>query len=147
MEKGAVQTSMLSGGQDNGGQARNHAYYNCYLSAMSDMSNNMTHTCRVKLFNRGDKISSEAKERKLKREYIALIKLEQLIFWTDVGREGADHVRQQMRNKCMAEHMAMMDPDMSIKNAQKIIRDSLDVQRKADQTKRQRFSRSAPNNK
>jgi len=97
---------------------------------------------RSRLFNRGDKVSTEAKQRKLKREYVALKKLSHLIFWTDMGREGANHLKEQMRNREIAEHMAELDPDISIERAQKMIKQSIEVQRKADQAKRARFTRT-----
>ena len=105
----------------------------------------MTVRDRSKLFNKGDKISTAAKTRKLQREYVALKKLSHLLFWTDVGREGANHVKEQMRNREIAEHMAELDPDISIERAQKMIKQSIEVQRKADQAKRSRFSRGDNN--
>ena len=99
---------------------------------------------RVRLFNKGDKLSKEAKERKLKREYIALIKLDQLLFYTEMGREGANFIQEQMKNREMAESMTQLDPDMTVKSARKLIRQSVEAQRKADNSKRARFGR--PNN-
>ena len=97
---------------------------------------------RVRLFNKGDKISTSAKHRKLKREYLAIKKLAHTIYWTDVGREGASHIREQMRNRKMAENMAEMDPDISIEKAQKMIRLSMEAQRKADASRRSRYNRA-----
>ena len=98
----------------------------------------------MRLFNKGDKLSREAKERKLKREYISLIKLDQLLFYTEMGREGANFIQEQMRNREMAESMAQLDPDLTVKSARKLIRQSAEAQRKADNSKRARFGR--PNN-
>lgn len=97
---------------------------------------------RVKLFNKGDKVSKKAKERKLKREYLASKKLANLLFFTEMGREGANHnhMKQKLRNREIAENMAEMDPEISVERAQKLIKQSIEVQRKADMAKR-RFSR------
>ena len=104
-----------------------------------------THAPRVRLFKRGDKIAKQAKERKLKREYIACVKLDQLLFFTDMGREGATFFQQQMRDKQMAQDMASIDPDMSAEKAQKLFRKSLEHQRKSDNAKRSRFARTNNN--
>ena len=95
---------------------------------------------RVKLFNKGDKISNGAKARKLKREYLAIKKLKTLLYWSEIGREGAIHVKQQLRNREMAETMAELNPEISIERAHKLIKNSIEVQRKADMAKR-RYSR------
>lgn len=59
-----------------------------------------------------------------------------------MGREGASHMREQLRNRKMAEHMASLDPDITVEKAQKMIRKSIDFQRQADKAKRSRFGRS-----
>ena len=116
------------------------------LTASLKLSHNLlSHPRRVRLFKKGDKLSKEAKERKLKREYIALVKLDQLLFFTDMGREGANFFQQQMRDRKMAENMASVDPDMSVEKAQKFLRRSLEHQRKSDNAKRSRFARNTNN--
>lgn len=102
---------------------------------MSQPHKNLTRTMshlRVKLFNKGDKVSKKAKERKLKRVYIASKKLANLLFFTELGREGANHLKQKLRNREIAENMAEMDPEISVERAQKLIKQSIEVQRKAD---------------
>ena len=99
------------------------------------------HACRTRLFNKGDKISTEAKERRLKREYIAIKKLKNLLYWTEVGREGAMHVKELLRNREMAEDMAELNPEISVERAQKLIKQSVEIQRKADLAKKARFAR------
>ena len=96
---------------------------------------------RVKLFHKGDKISNEAKQRKLAREFIALKRIKNLLFWTDIGREGASFLREQMENRAMAEHLADANPKISIEKAQKMISKSIEAQRKANNAKR-RYNRS-----
>ena len=101
--------------------------------------------CRVKLFNKGDKVSTKAKERKLKREYLAIKKLANLLFFTEMGREGANHIKLQLQNREIAEHMAEMNPDISVERAQKLIKQSIEAQRKADLAKKVRYSRADNN--
>ena len=60
-----------------------------------------------------------------------------MIRMTDLGREGAIHMRQQIRNREMAEQLAEMD-DISVSRAQKMIQSSIDAQRKANLAKRSR---------
>lgn len=70
--------------------------------------------------------------------------LSQLIFWTDKGREGAAHIRQKMQQKSLAEKMAAASGNgMTVKEAQKIIAESLEVQKKANAAKSASFASSS----
>ena len=94
------------------------------------------HTCRVRLFKRGDAISNEIRNRKLQREYNRMSQLTQHIFWTSVGREGAYHFEQELKHKKMAEHLReSVAGGISIEKAQKMIRRSIDVQKKSNMAK------------
>ena len=94
------------------------------------------HTGRVRLFKRGDAISNEARNRKLQREYNRMSQLTQHIFWTSVGREGAYHFEQELKHKKMAEHLReSVAGGISVEKAQKMIRRSIDVQKKSNMAK------------
>ena len=100
---------------------------------------------RVRLFKRGDEISNEARDRKLQREYTRTSQLTQHIFWTSVGREGAYHFEQELKHKKMAESLReSVAGGISVEKAQKMIRRSIDVQKKSNMAKSssQRGSRS-----
>ena len=72
--------------------------------------------------------------------------LTQLIYWTDKGREGAAHIRQRIQQKQMAERMAAAAGDgMTVKEAQKIISESLEIQKKANAARAVTYS--APTNR
>ena len=87
---------------------------------------------RVRLFNNAKSLSNEQKDKKLKREYARMDELSQLIFWTDKGREGAAHIKQKIQQKQIAEKMAATSKNgMTVKEAQKIIAESLEIQKKA----------------
>ena len=49
-------------------------------------------------------------------------------------------MKQKLRNREIAENMAEMDPDISIERAQKLIKQSIEAQRKADMARR-RYNR------
>jgi len=77
----------------------------------------------VRLFKRGDEISDEAKRRKLQREFRALADLKQYIFWSSVGREGAYHFVEELRQKKMAENLLeSVASGVSVEKAQKMIK-------------------------
>ena len=87
----------------------------------------------MRLFNKGDSISDEAKRAKLKREYKKTNDLSLLIWWSDVGREGARHFEQLLQQKKMAQRMnATIAGDISVEKAQKMIAKAIEVQKKAD---------------
>ena len=59
-----------------------------------------------------------------------------LIFFTNMGREGADHYKQKMRQKKIAKRLASAaGSGMTTKDAQKIIAESLEIQKKANASK------------
>ena len=81
------------------------------------------HPTRVRLFRRGDSIADKALQKKLQSEYRSLAHLNQFIFWTGVGREGALHFKEQLRQKRMAEKLReSVAVGMSVDKAQKMIR-------------------------
>ena len=89
---------------------------------------------RVRLFNKGDAISDEAKKAKLKRESKKLNDLFHLIYWSDVGREGAKYFEQLLQQKKIAKSMnATISGEISVEKAQKMIAKAVEVQRKADE--------------
>ena len=88
---------------------------------------------RVRLFNKGDAVAEEFKRAKLKREYKKLNDLSQLIYWSDVGREGAKHFEQLLQQKKMAQTLnATIAGEISVEKAQKMIVKAIEVQKKAD---------------
>ena len=98
----------------------------------------------MRLFNKGDSISDEAKRAKLKREYKKLNDLSQLIYWSDVGREGAKHFEQLLQQKKMAQRMhATIAGDISVEKAQKMIAKAIEVQKKADAARAAKLYKSA----
>ena len=98
---------------------------------------------RVRLFKRGDKIAAEAKEKKLQREFRLTTELTNLIYWTNVGRVGFEHFRQQLREKTMASQMCAVIPgELTAERAHKMLRKSVEVQGKADAEKSARAVRS-----
>ena len=97
----------------------------------------------MRLFKRGDKIASEAKEKKLQREFRLTTELTNLIYWTNVGRVGFEHFRQQLREKTMASQMCAVIPgEVTAERAHKMLRKSVEVQGKADAEKNARAVRS-----
>ena len=98
----------------------------------------------MRLYNKADTLSDAAKKRKLQREYSAMAKLAQFIQWTDVGREATNNFKEQIKNRKMAEQICATNPDISLEKAQKMVRKSIEVQRKADAARRGRFSRPTP---
>ena len=98
---------------------------------------------RVRPFKRGDEIASDAKKRKLQREFIHTSELANLIYWTDVGRVGYEHFKQQLREKTMASRMCATIPgEVSAEKAHKMLRKSMEVQSKADAERVARAARS-----
>ena len=86
----------------------------------------------MRLFRRGDDISDAVLQKKLKREYRRLAELSQFIFWTHVGREGALHFKEQLRQKEMAEQLReSVASGLSIEKAQKMIKNAIDAQDKS----------------
>ena len=89
--------------------------------------------CSVRLYKRGDEIADDARTRKLKREYTRTSQLTQHIFWTSVGREGAYHFEQELKHKKMAERLReSVAGGISVEKAQKMIRRSIDAQKKSN---------------
>ena len=101
---------------------------------------------RVRLYKRADTISDAEKQRKLEREYNLADSLKRFIYWTDIGREGAKHFKQQMKQKQMAESVAKsMGGSISVEKTQKMIRKAIEAQEKADSTRARINSRRTPN--
>ena len=104
----------------------------------------IAHLARVRLFNKGDAVSNEAKRSKLKREYRKLNDLSQLIYWSDVGREGAKHFEQLLQQKKMAQSLnATIAGDISVEKAQKMIAKAIEVQKRADAARAAKVYKSA----
>ena len=102
------------------------------------------HARRVRLYNKGDSISTEHKKSKLKREYKKMHQLSQLIYWGDVGREGSDAFEDLMRQKKMAEAMKeTLSGELSVEKAQKMISKALEAQKKADMARAVRSSKGS----
>ena len=78
---------------------------------------------RIRLYRKGDSISDAMLQKKLSREYRRLAQLKQFIFWTSIGREGALHFKDQLRQKKMAEHLReSVAGGLSVEKAQKMIK-------------------------
>ena len=78
---------------------------------------------RVRLYKMGDEISDAKLKKKLQREYRCLSELKQFIFWTSIGREGALHFKELIRQKEMAEHLReSVACGLSVGKAQKMIK-------------------------
>ena len=81
----------------------------------------------------GDSISNEALQKKLQREYKRTSQLTQFIFWTSIGKEGALHFKEQLREKQMAEQLReSVASGLSVEKTQKMIRRSIEVQQKSN---------------
>ena len=79
----------------------------------------------MRLYRKGDLISDAVLQRKLKSEYVALAELTQYIFWTSVGKEGALHFKEQLRQKRMAEQLReSVGCGISVEKTQKMIKRS-----------------------
>jgi len=90
-------------------------------------------TIRVRLFKRGDSISDAIRQRRLQREYKRMSELAQLIFWSSVGREGAYHFQEQLKQKRMAESLfESVAGGISVEKAQKMIKSSIEAQKKSN---------------
>ena len=77
----------------------------------------------MRLYRIGDSISDAVMQRKLQREYKKLSQLTQFIFWTSVGKEGALHFKEQLRQKRMAEQLReSVASGLSVEKTQKMIR-------------------------
>lgn len=98
----------------------------------------------MRLFNKGDSIAQEEKTAKLKRESKKLNHLKQLIYWSDVGREGAKHFEQLLQQKKMAQSLnATISGDISVEKAQKMIAKAIEVQKKADAARAAKLYKSS----
>ena len=98
---------------------------------------------RVRLFQRGNSISTESKRRKLKREYKQTNQLLHFIYWTDIGREGALKFEAELKQQQMAQKIVeSLGDSISVEKAQKMIRKSVEAQKEANAV-RVRFARSA----
>ena len=87
------------------------------------MHNASACTCRVRLYKKGDQISDAILQRKLQREYRSLANLTQFIFWTGIGKEGALHFKEQLRQKRMAERLReSVAGGLSVEKTQKMIK-------------------------
>ena len=78
---------------------------------------------RVRLYRKGDEIADALLQKKLSREYLRLAHLKQFIFWTGIGRAGALHFKDQLRQKKMAEGLReSVANGLSVEKTQKMIR-------------------------
>ena len=85
----------------------------------------------MRLFRRAKSLSTAQREKKLKREYLLTDQLMRLIFFTNMGREGAEHYKQKMRQKKIAKRLASAaGSGMTTKDAQKMIAESIEIQKK-----------------
>ena len=97
----------------------------------------------MRLFKRGDTIASDTMKRKLQREFAHTSELANHIYWTDIGRVGHEHFKQQLREKTMASRMCATIPgEVSAEKAHKMLRKSVEVQNKADAEKMARMART-----
>ena len=120
-----------------------HVHTCPYFLSPDKLLDQITH--RVRLYKKGDRISDAVLQRKLKSEYVALAQLAQFIFWTSVGKEGALHFKEQLRQKRMAEQLhESVANGISLEKTQKMIKSSIDAQQKVDARKagRNRYRRS-----
>ena len=79
--------------------------------------------CRVRLYRRGDSIADAVLQRKLQREYRRVKLLYNFIYWTHVGREGALHFKELLRQKKMAENLQeSIVSGVTVERAQKMIK-------------------------
>ena len=76
-------------------------------------------------------MSAKAKRSRLRREYKKLSELNQLIFFMDLGREGANERAKVARQRTIAMQMAESE-GMSVEKAIKIVKKSVEAQEKAD---------------
>ena len=91
---------------------------------------------RVRLYKRGDTIANDVRDRKLKREYDNLSELSQFIYWSSIGREGAYHFQELLKQKKMAEQLReSVAEGLSVEKAQKMIKSSIEAQQKANAAK------------
>ena len=59
-----------------------------------------------------------------------------------MGREGAEHYKKRMRQKAMAKRLAEADESgLTSKDAQKLINEAMDVQKKADASRAAVFTK------
>ena len=87
----------------------------------------------MRLFARGDELSQAARDKKLKCEYKQLNELTEYLYWTNVGRVGALHFENALRQKRMAQQMRASIPgEVSTERAAKMIRQAHEKQDKAD---------------
>ena len=90
---------------------------------VSACNNNIHAHVRIRLYKRGDELSDAALQKKLQREYRMLGDLKQFIFWTSVGREGALHFKELLRQKQMAEQLSeSVAAGISVEKTQKMIK-------------------------
>ena len=99
---------------------------------------------RVRLFNKGDAISDEAKKAKLKRESKKSNDLFHLIYRSDVGREGAKYFEQLLQQKKIVKSLnATISGEISVEKAQKMIAKAIEVQKKADAARAAKLYKAA----
>ena len=98
---------------------------------------------RIKLYNRAHELSQKAKDTRLKREYRKMREIKLLIFFMDVGREGASHRARMDRNRKVAEMMAETD-GISIEKASAIVNKSIETQEKSNAARAASFSQQSP---
>ena len=93
-------------------------------------------------------MSAKAKRSRLKREYKKLSELNQLIFFMDLGREGANERAKVARQRNVAIQMAEAE-GMSVEKAISIVKKSVEAQEKADAARvaaaRASASKASPN--
>ena len=68
-------------------------------------------------------MANQVLQKKLQREYKRMSQLTQFIFWTSIGKEGALHFKEQLRQKRMAEQLReSVASGLSVEKTQKMIR-------------------------
>ena len=97
---------------------------------------------RVKLYNKGNEISDRTRTAKLKREYRRLRDLKLLIFFMDLGKEGAHHREKMVRQRKVARMIAE-STGTTVEKALKMVNKSVETQEKSNASKSQRSSRSS----
>ena len=95
-----------------------------------------TYRCRVRLFNAGDKLSTEERTRRLQGQYRRMSQLSSYIFWMDLGEAGYTKFKKRIKQKQVAKQMTDDQPELfagiSPEKAQKMISKAVEAQEKAD---------------
>ena len=99
-----------------------------------------TLTCRVRLFNLGDKLSDAERKKRLQGQYRRISQLNSYIFWMDLGEAGYLDFKRRLKERKVAKQMAADQPHLfegiSPQRAQKMIAKAVEAQEKADEATR-----------